>query len=109
MKIAVAQIKPVKGDVETNLAVHNKWINLAAHYGAEMIVFPELSITGYEPTLAKELATSINDSRFDLLQQLSDAFFVTIAAGMPIDNDEGITISLVLFQPHQPRELYSKQ
>lgn len=109
MKIGIAQTKPVKGDIEANLADHKKWIRLAFSHGADMILFPELSVTGYEPTLAKELATGINDSRFDALQLLSDTGQITIAAGMPINNDTGITISLVIFQPHQPRELYSKQ
>jgi predicted amidohydrolase len=109
MKIAIAQTKPVKGDIQHNLADHKKWIHLAASHGAHMIIFPELSITGYEPTLAKELATYIDDSRLDDLQQISDTKNITIGAGMPIINDAGITISMLIFQPYQPREVYSKQ
>ena len=72
MKIAVAQTRPVKGDIKANIEHHKKMINLAISHGADMIIFPELSITGYEPELAKELATNQDDSRFDELQQISD-------------------------------------
>jgi predicted amidohydrolase len=111
MKIGVAQTKPVKGDIQHNLADHKKWIYQAASHGAHLIIFPELSLTGYEPTLAKELATYVDDSRLDELQQISDTKHITIGAGMPIRQqaDAGITISMLIFQPFQPREVYSKQ
>src|SRR5688500_3645217 len=111
MKIGVAQTKPVKGDIQHNLADHKKWIYQAASHGAHLIIFPELSLTGYEPTLAKELATYVDDSRLEELQQISDTKHITIGAGMPIRQqaDAGITISMLIFQPFQPREVYSKQ
>jgi predicted amidohydrolase len=68
MKICVAQTKPVKGDIQANVENHKKIINLAINNGAGIIIFPELSITGYEPALAKALATDINDSRLDDFQ-----------------------------------------
>ena len=46
MKICVAQTKPVKGDVQKNIENHKKLINLAIADEANMIIFPELSITG---------------------------------------------------------------
>ena len=47
MKICIAQTRAVKGDIEANLVNHKKSIELAAAHGAEMIIFPELSLTGY--------------------------------------------------------------
>ena len=58
MKIALVQARPVKGDIEANIAAHKRLIGLAVLNGADMIIFPELSITGYEPELANELATN---------------------------------------------------
>ena len=49
MKISVAQTKPVKGNIESNIDHHKKIIDLAVSYETDIIVFPELSITGYEP------------------------------------------------------------
>lgn len=109
MKLCVAQIRPVKGDIQANIANHKKLISLAIANGADFIVFPELSITGYEPTLAGELATHLNDSRFNDFQTLSDTGPITIGVGMPLKTTDGITISMVIFQPDQDRETYSKQ
>lgn len=109
MKICVAQTRPVKGDIEANIERHKALITLALSHHADMIVFPELSITGYEPELAGELATSISDKRFDIFQHISDEKNITIGIGAPIRNDEGIAIGLVIFQPGKPRELYAKK
>jgi predicted amidohydrolase len=108
MKIAVAQTKPVTGDINSNIQNHVKLTTMAADNGADLIIFPELSLTGYEPSLAKQLATDINDSRFDIFQQLSDAKQIAIGVGAPIKAGTGITITMVIFQPNKPRQANSK-
>lgn len=45
--IAMAQIETRLGDVDANLAQHLEMIERASSQGAELIVFPELSLTGY--------------------------------------------------------------
>ena len=45
--IAMAQIAAHLGDVDANLALHLDMIGKAKSQGAELIVFPELSLTGY--------------------------------------------------------------
>jgi predicted amidohydrolase len=109
MKICVAQTKPVKGDIAANIAAHKKLIGLAIAHDAGSIFFPELSITGYEPELAKTLATDPGDSRFEELQEISNKHNITIAAGMPIHGTNGILITMIIFQPHKPPQTYSKQ
>ena len=109
MKICVAQTRPVKGDIQGNIENHKKLINLAVANGADMIIFPELSITGYEPELAKELATNQDDNRFEDFQKISDAREITIGVGVPTKNDRGTCISMVIFQPHKTRQTYSKK
>ncbi|GAB4041288.1 carbon-nitrogen hydrolase family protein [Spirosoma jeollabukense] len=109
MKIGVAQIRPVKGDVQRNIDAHKKLVELAVFNGADMLIFPELSITGYEPELAKTLATTSDDSRFAVLQAHSDTNHMTIGVGMPTESESGIQISLLIFQPNTPRQTYSKQ
>ena len=47
MKIALAQIATVNGEIETNLAIHLRSIADAVARGADLIIFPELSLTGY--------------------------------------------------------------
>jgi predicted amidohydrolase len=88
---------------------HKKLINLAVSHGADIIIFPELSLTGYEPTLAKELATHQDDRRLDDFQKISDTQQITIGVGVPTKNTTGICISMLLFQPHKARQTYSKK
>jgi predicted amidohydrolase len=109
MKICVAQTKPLKGDIQRNIDQHINLINLALSHGATTIIFPELSLTGYEPTLAKELATNQDDQRFTIFQKISDASQLTIGVGVPTKNNTGICISMVIFQPDKKRQLYSKK
>lgn len=109
MKIAAAQTKPAKADIEANIIQHKKFIAEAIAYNSDLILFPELSITGYEPEFAKQLATTSDDLRFNEFQKLSDSHRISIAIGMPIKNDSGIFIGMVIFQPEQARTMYSKR
>jgi predicted amidohydrolase len=105
MKICIAQIRPVKGETDKNIEIHKKFIDLAISKEADMIFFPELSLTGYEPKLAKNLATTQDDKRFDDFQNISDSHNITIGVGMPTKSDSDILISTIIFQPHESRLL----
>jgi predicted amidohydrolase len=109
MKIGVAQTQPVKGDIQKNIENHKELISHAISAGADMIIFPELSITGYEPELAKELATTQDDNKFDDFQKISDTNHITIGVGAPTKKDNGVCISMIVFQPEKPRQTYSKK
>jgi predicted amidohydrolase len=109
MKVCVAQTRPLRGDVAGNIERHVQFITSAASHEAEVIVFPELSLTGYEPDLAGELAATADDPRFDAIQTISDRERITVGAGVPIRSEFGIHIGMVLFQPRAPRQVYSKQ
>ncbi|REH01701.1 carbon-nitrogen hydrolase family protein [Flavobacterium aquicola] len=109
MKIAIAQIKPVKGDISANIESHKKMIALAVSYKSDAVFFSELSLTGYEPELAKELAVDQDDHYFDDFQKISNENKITIGVGMPTKTVSGIQISMMIFQPKTPRQLYSKQ
>jgi len=47
LRVAMAQIAPVLGDLQRNLALHIEQIEAARRQHADLIVFPELSLTGY--------------------------------------------------------------
>ncbi len=109
MKICIAQTKPIKGNVSANIEAHIRFIELALTLNANAIFFPELSLTGYEPELAKNLATNQNDNRLDIFQQICNNKQITIGLGLPTSNDTQIRISMVIFEPNKPRQTYSKQ
>ncbi|MEW5856235.1 MAG: carbon-nitrogen hydrolase family protein [Cyanobacteriota bacterium] len=109
MKICVAQTKPIKGDIQSNIDNHKKLIELAVFNEADIVIPPELSLTGYEPELSKELATNKDDSRFGDFQMIADTKQITIGVGVPTKNNIGICISMILFQPNKARQMYSKK
>src|SRR5438552_2673977 len=45
--VALAQINVTLGDLETNLVKHLEYVERAKEAGAALLVFPELSLTGY--------------------------------------------------------------
>ncbi|HEY7255877.1 MAG TPA: NAD+ synthase [Solirubrobacterales bacterium] len=47
MRIALAQIDPTVGDIDGNAAKVAEWIGRASDGGADLVIFPELSIPGY--------------------------------------------------------------
>ncbi|HRF98746.1 MAG TPA: nitrilase-related carbon-nitrogen hydrolase, partial [Aggregatilineales bacterium] len=48
IKIGMAQIYPKLGDVTANLKKHLAFVDQAVEQGVELLVFPELSMTGYQ-------------------------------------------------------------
>ncbi len=109
MRLAIAQTRPFMGDIARNVAVHVRLSRVAATHGADLVIFPELSLTGYSTTHAAVWATTFEDERFEPLQSVCDAQGLVIGAGVPLQTDNGITISMLWFQPGQPREVYSKR
>ncbi|HUW66040.1 MAG TPA: NAD+ synthase [Spirochaetia bacterium] len=49
MRIALAQINPVIGDIRYNTAKILSFLHRSREQGADLAVFPELSVTGYPP------------------------------------------------------------
>jgi predicted amidohydrolase len=107
VKLCVAQSRPVKGDIAANIARHKALLELAR--GSDVIVFPELSLTGYEPTLAGELAIDSSDRRLDEFQAISDAEGIAIGIGVPTRSTTGACITMIVFLPHRLRLAYSKR
>jgi NAD+ synthase (glutamine-hydrolysing) len=63
-RIALAQLEPVLGDVEANVSRHLGWCRRAMARGADLVVFPELSLTGYLlQDLVADVAVSLHDPR----------------------------------------------
>ncbi|GAA3621765.1 carbon-nitrogen hydrolase family protein [Flavivirga jejuensis] len=108
MKICIAQTKSEKGKIQANIKNHLDLIKIAIKSNSDLIIFPELSITNYEPELANELATDLEDNIFNPFQDLSDENQITIGIGMPTRAINGINISMLIFQPNKNRTIYSK-
>jgi len=109
MKLCAVQLASRKGDLQGNLDRHLRCIEQAAGLGAELVVFPELSLTGYEPSLARQLALPLTSARLEPLQALCDRLNIRVAVGMPLPTAEGVQIGMPILRPGQPRLAYAKQ
>lgn len=109
MRICVAQIRPVAGDIATNKQKHLTLIELAISKGAQMICFPELSLAGYEPKLAEQLVFEQGDRRLDTFQEVADSSSITVALGLPTATNGKPNIGMMIFQPDQAQTVYAKQ
>lgn len=109
MKIAVAQISPLVGQIEHNMGLHLSLVDLAVRHGVKVIVFPELSLTGYEPSLAIEVARSSDDSCLTQIQQRCDADNIVVGAGLPLRTNSLPHIANVTFRPHASPRIYAKR
>jgi len=109
MTVALAQIAAHKGDVEANIRTHLRMIDLARTHESDFIVFPELSLTGYEPMLAGELSFDLADHRLDPLREACRQKQITVIAGAPIKcRSIPILGSFVLF-PNGTCTVYAKK
>lgn len=66
MRIALAQVNPTVGDLTGNVDRMSRAARDAASRGAEIVVFPELSITGYPPRDLVEKPSFIERSEAEL-------------------------------------------
>ncbi|OXB11506.1 carbon-nitrogen hydrolase family protein [Flavobacterium plurextorum] len=109
MILAAAQTKPTRGNIETNLLDHYSLIELAVQNKAQLIAFPEMSITGYERENAKELALKKEDSRLNHLKKLAFENNITIIAGAPIEIESKLFIGEFVISPDNSVSIYTKQ
>lgn len=108
-KVCIAQNKPIRGDINANIKNHMPLISKAIEAGADLIIFPELSLSSYEPSRNHELAIDKKDARLDYFQVISDEHDITIIISAPIKTLQGVTISLLIFKPFKELSSYSKQ
>ncbi|MEO9477688.1 MAG: carbon-nitrogen hydrolase family protein [Cyclobacteriaceae bacterium] len=109
MKIGLAQTRPTKGDISINLQKHQLFIKQGIKNGLDAIFFSELSITGYEPTLARKLAFIPEDRRFDEIQNLTAKYGIIVGYGAPIANGTDASISMILHQAEKKPSAYIKE
>src|SRR6516162_682620 len=87
--IAAAQSTSVPGDISANVARHLRFGTMAAEHGAQLLVFPELSLTGYELSIARSNALRPDGSDLSPLRHLATDAQMTVVVGAPLLDDQG--------------------
>ena len=97
MRVALAQIAPALGDLQANLRLHRRAILRAEKQGADLVVFPELSLTGY---LLQDLVTEVArrpDRAGEVRELLRLSRRVAVAFGMVEEAEDHRCYNTALF------------
>jgi predicted amidohydrolase len=108
MIIAAAQFNPVKGDISHNLQIHEQLILRASEQRAQLIVFPEMSLTSYVREEARSLSFASRDSRLDGVRNLAKQRNIIIIAGAPIAVMDLLFIGSFILYPDGSSAIYAK-
>jgi predicted amidohydrolase len=107
--LAAAQTIPVRGNVDANVAEHLRVVRRAAEEGVEVLAFPELSLTGYEPDLGPSLAFTLDDPRLTPLVEAAVASRLTLLTGAPVRLDGELHIGALILCPDGSVDVYTKR
>lgn len=96
LRITVAQTNPVLGDISKNLDEHLRLARAATAEGSDLILFPELSLSGYFlRDQVYDIALALDAPELDPLRELSCG--ISIAAGLPERSSDGRCYNTLAF------------
>ena len=86
-RVGMAQINPRLGDVGANMALYEARVREAAGAGVEVLVFPELSLTGYFlRDMVPDVAVRLESPEMERLRALSSE--VSLVAGLVLESED---------------------
>jgi predicted amidohydrolase len=110
LTLAAAQSGSVAGDIAANVERHLRFSAIAADLGAQLLIFPELSLTGYELSLARSCVLTPDSPVLDPLRKAAIETRMAIVAGAPVPNGTGsLYLAALIFSPDGGVSVYSKQ
>jgi NAD+ synthase (glutamine-hydrolysing) len=107
VRIALAQINPTVGDIEGNLNKICDYIKRAKGQNAKIVLFPELSVTGYPPEDLLLKPHFINDNIDALDKVRQETKDITAIIGF-VDRKDGIYNAAAIFDDCKPIDVYHK-
>jgi len=108
VRIALAQIAPQLGGLEENLARHQELLGAARAKEADLVVFPELGLTGYLlQDLAGDVAMRLDDRRLAGLGAATKGLSAVVSF-VEESTDHRLFISAGLFEDGELRHVHRK-
>lgn len=111
LTLCAAQYCSVAGDLDGNIARHAALMSEAARHGVDFLLFPELSLTGYEPALACELAQAPDTTLLQPLRGLAKHLGMTTVVGLPVRHSDtgAVMIGAWVLGSDGEQALYTKR
>lgn len=88
LKVALCQINPTVGDIDGNLKKILSYIDRAASEKAQIIAFPELAITGYNPEDLLFYPVFIRKAEEALKEIVKNVKDFIVIVGLPVKKDD---------------------
>jgi predicted amidohydrolase len=108
LRIALAQIAPRLGALEANLTTHHERLHEAREAGADLVVFPELGLTGYQlQDLAGEVAMRLDDPRLAVLAAETRGMSAVVSF-VEESGDHRLFIAAALLEDGEVRHVHRK-
>ena len=107
--IAIAQIETSRNQTKINLEKHIDFIIKAASHHAKIIIFPEMSLTGYETKNAKKLSLKINDPYIQEIISTCKEYQISSMIGLPLMENNILYIATLLIHKSGKIDIYYKQ
>jgi predicted amidohydrolase len=108
LTVALAQLAPRLGALDENLERHHELIGEARHEGADLVVFPELGLTGYLlQDLNAEVAMRRDDPRLVALAQAADGL-AAIVSFVEESEDHRLFIAAALLEAGAVHHVHRK-
>ena len=108
IRIALAQINPVVGDLSGNVQKIISYIKKARALKAELIAFPELAITGYPPEDLLLKPQFVNDNINALDQVKAASNDITVIVGF-VDSNKGLFNAAAVISNNRLIDVYHKK
>lgn len=99
MKICLAQVRSEKGNIQRNVNHHVQVLNVLRPGSADLVVFPELSLSNYDPDVTNAVAIDPDDRRLGVFQRFVDETGTTVAVGAPLRTSGKPLIAMLVFAP----------
>jgi len=100
LRVGLAQIDNRLGDLEANLATHRRWVDSAKAEGVELLVFPELSLTGYRLLhLTPRVALRLRESKL-LADLAAAAGSMATLVGLVEEDEQGVLYNSAVLVHH---------
>jgi predicted amidohydrolase len=110
MALTVAAAQTVPGlDVAANVDDHVRLIGVAARHGAQLVLFPEMSLTGYLREGAQALAFCRYDRRLQPIIHASRHAGCVAIVGAPLTLEDRLYIGSFVVHPDSTVQIYTKQ
>lgn len=107
--ITAAQSISVPLDVVANVQTHLRFVEAAQQHGVQWLVFPELSLTGYELTAMPDLVLYPEHALLAPLRDAAQLTGMAITVGAPIDSGSALpSIGAITLRPDGNHTVYAK-